>query len=908
MIHRENYSLEEILRGTISSDNEDRNMAENLFLVKINEKDQIRNLMNLIHEENNDVAFIATVQLGNIIKTNYKGLMATEAIHGSYTKIIADDTPEINPFASKKAEIEPSAINLCEEDRLFLRESILESLMMLHSKQEDTKFNVLLTAYVTAIENELPGSLSELLPQIQKMLTTEEFSPTFVALKIFKKIFKVVTEKSMLQFIQECGDLLQAIEGILARSVGQSESDILQVKSLAISILSKHLVKERVKLLMPLLSKEISYYEQVSSEFTDNKHKEIMLDASKRVVNFFSQVAIYYGTIDECEYDAYPVVYEFTSKYFVKILQFCFQCCEHVGRGSEKLLIEAIKFITNSFCRKRICFSTPRQAQGTKHEDLLTEEDIFKPCCDLIQNSLLKYLMLTKNEETQFSDNPTEFFNLNRTDAEDIETVRNVVIDLIIGVTHFKNIREDNYPCMEILFEFCYSHIVSMIEDETIDYRQKDVLITMFACLASKVVAVDYELEKCHTLLEGFSKFLLTGNDSVQDQILKYRILCVFEDYKFISYNQETMKNLCYFYSKLLGTEQEYSQSDEIIQRSISYSNCLKIQAAKTFAELDSDLVKQVCSDEILKSVLKLYIDLICLNNTELLFGFQAFMENYSLFLEQFLGEILIEMLDRAKVSEGGNKYGYLLILSLLMINLTCNPPLLKFLLPNFTDFFKDLLQRDDEDSFMIIIDCLSEVLDSLDCVPIEICSIIPTILKCVYHQELSGIARLGFNHIPQINDLVKKVIKADPEIIFEKEFEGTTIFQAVSHMILQVYQICTKAQLVSEAMSVSNLIADLLDLGRRMDVALPDFVTEMLKFIAQPFVTLFHKKEITIYLACMLEANQPLVISTVQNLDTEPLDEFVMCILKNPLTVKADHCEDDFLPFSDPFGSPFSE
>ena len=181
---------------------------------------------------------------------------------------------------------------------------------------------------------------------------------------------------------------------------------------------------------------------------------------------------------------------------------------------------------------------------------------IISPCLNLIKDHLLQQLFLTDQHINDFTENPIEFFNQMRSEHDDVDTVRNCILDFINLVSHYRDPVSGTLACMQDLFSFCLEHLNSKFEDPRICYKLKDVLLLFFSCLSSTVVATDFRIEECHKMFELLSAFLLKNKYDIQTQILKYRILSLFEEFWFLEMSKKTTENLIQYYNPRDNSEE----------------------------------------------------------------------------------------------------------------------------------------------------------------------------------------------------------------------------------------------------------------------------------------------------------------------------------------------------------------
>lgn len=113
-------------------------------------------------------------------------------------------------------------------------------------------------------------------------------------------------------------------------------------------------------------------------------------------------------------------------------------------------------------------------------------------CVRLVKESLLKYLILTETQIEDFQSNEIEFINNMKSDIEEIDTVRNCIVDFITTLAGVKDGETNDYIFMHDLFKFCYEHIQTSFKDSQVDFKDKDVLLVLLCCLSPTVVSNDY--------------------------------------------------------------------------------------------------------------------------------------------------------------------------------------------------------------------------------------------------------------------------------------------------------------------------------------------------------------------------------------------------------------------------------
>lgn len=75
-------------------------------------------------------------------------------------------------------------------------------------------------------------------------------------------------------------------------------------------------------------------------------------------------------------------------------------------------------------------------------------------CVNLVKECLLKYLILTETQIEDFQSNEVEFINNMKSDVEEIDTVRNCIIDFITTLAGVKDRQTNDFIFMHDLFKF----------------------------------------------------------------------------------------------------------------------------------------------------------------------------------------------------------------------------------------------------------------------------------------------------------------------------------------------------------------------------------------------------------------------------------------------------------------------
>ena len=303
----------------------------------------------------------------------------------------------------------------------------------------------------------------------------------------------------------------------------------------------------------------------------------------------------------------------------------------------------------------------------------------------------------------------------------------------------------------------------------------------------------------------------------------------------------------------------------------------VKFQSAMLFPKVDANQVKntwgqayfsKIIKCNILGNITTKYLDLICLNNQEILSAFEDFMYEYACMLDPFMVSIIDELLERAANTWDQNKYGYLFILVLLVNNLSSNPILLATLLPKFANFFKEFLLLEDEESLEIILDCLTETIDTLEDVPNEFVELFPLILQTIYQKDTKlWIPSYGFNILPIIWELINKVLKMKPKCIFDYETNGKTTFDILKYSIHSVFSICNRQKLTKECMPIISVIDELLNCKEKSIESIPDFIHEIVNFMENPYLTILQKREIINWMNSFSDYDAELAFETIQKM-----------------------------------------
>lgn len=551
-----------------------------------------------------------------------------------------------------------------------------------------------------------------------------------------------------------------------------------------------------------------------------------------------------FGNYDYWEYDEYNTVNYFNENHLEHIVQHCIESIQNPSKTNSKSLTLPIQILSLWITKSSVAHL------------------IAPHCLTLIKENLLQHLLLTDQEVENFAENPLEFINCMRNDTEDILTVRSCIIDFIIQIAGFTPCEEKDFKYMKSLYHFWVEHM-EKFDDEDMDFRLKDVLLVLLSCLASSLVATDYWVKETNQIFIKLWKVLTNDQQKVENQILTYRILYLFEEFSQMEMYLSTFTEIGKY----------YSLEDQGLD---SRSEWIKIQAALLLPQviMHQEMIEEF--EPLLSKILSCYISLMVYNHDEIIYAFQDFLRTYSYWIQPYVMELWTQVFDRYAISKDTAAYGCISILSIILEAISYDGKIIEKLHHKLVGMFHDVLIQKNGDCIKLVISCIDLMIEALDEVTDGIASLIPRVLSLVHQYKGRHIANVGFNDFIQISDSLKSIIEKDSGKLFVQTTNGDTIFDSIKACIHAVLEISSQTNSIQGAMAAFKLIKSLLKCTGKIDNAIPDFMYEISLAMKNSSLTQFQKLEIFECFNECLEYDAELTFEAMQKMDKSYVEEFM--------------------------------
>lgn len=480
-------------------------------------------------------------------------------------------------------------------------------------------------------------------------------------------------------------------------------------------------------------------------------------------------------------------------------------------------------------------------------------------------------MVLTDKEINDFTENPLEFINNMRSDSDDIQTLRNCIIDFIHMISNFSQNSRKDYPFTIDLFNYSMQHLENSLDDSEVDNKLKDVLLVLLSWLSSWLTSTEYGNKELNQLFSKLCDIISHQSTEIGHQILIHRVLSLFEDFWFIDFNISTLQKITKV--TILKLVQDTDTTDfQVDSRMQLKSECIHMQAAILLPKL---LMHQEMIEEcepIIDLILHSYISLAVHKHDEILYAFQDFLNIYSYCVQPCVIKLCDDILYKCSVSRESALYGWLCTLEILLNSITFDPASMEKLEVNLIPFFRQVLEEKNDDWVELVVEWLSAMTNSLEYVSPSIVSMLPVLLNLTYNQERHNIAGPGFESFPMISTFVCEIIEKDPNALFNYYRADATVFDSLKKCIHYILDISGRINSVGHTMASFKLIRKCLTCTGRIDTALTDFIQEISIATKNENFNYFHKLEISEWFNDWLSYNSELTFDAVQSLESSDM------------------------------------
>jgi hypothetical protein len=685
----------------------------------------------------------------------------------------------------------------------------------------------------------------EFYEQMWMMISTENSQNILLAMTCWEKVFKrfednrQTAEKSFLW--EKLGHRISELMMVFYEA---QIDELVQIKTKCASTMLLN-VNQGNYLSFSTIFKDIldlelhdlksNQHSDLTKNCTDEQLNEMLLKLKTKALKFFLTSAMNFCSYDQVEYSDYIFVKIFTETYFEPIVNFWFSTLKNCKFMTKLCTAEQI---TDKKMFK-LCVNIINAV--IRNSDQATM--ILPHCCDLIKENLLQHLVLSEKEIDDFFDNSLEFINMMRCDIEESDTLRNWILDFIVLVANF-NMHRDEFPSqMHSLYEFVTIHISSTFEDLSVDFKLKDVLFTLFGCLASPIVATDYWIYDIDRLFKDLAEKATSMPQSQERQILSFRLLYLFEEFSLMGYSLDTTKSITELCLSCLL--QRTGEKDHHISCQIVAQDCVQIQASLLLPKL---LMQQESVEDwepFLDEILSVYIFLMMHNHDDIIYSFEDVIKTYSYWIQHHVVEICDSVLDRYTISKQTALYGWLCVISILFEWVEFDPKSVEALHFKVIPIFRQVLHDRHEDCIEIIADSMKSMLKGLDKVHPSLVSLVPSMLSMVYEKDRPNIPSIGYDYFPVMADLISKIIAKDNNSLLLSYTSSLTVFDWVKKCIHSVLSISSLTQNLHHTMACFKTIKALLN-HPNLESALEDFISEISMALSLPHLSYFQKLEIS--------------------------------------------------------------